>query len=125
MWNKILPPNKVRNKRSNLSTRGRGSSAGQTAKENRVEEIGGWLILKLNKRDVTECLREKASETRALQPQLHTYMNDVRIGVPVIGAHEKVNQQLSSVFLVQPGDDVLQPPVFALTEREAKKVRKN
>lgn len=49
---------------------------------------------------------------------MHTYMNDVRIGVPVIGAHEKVNQELSSIFLVEPGDDVLQPPVFALTSGE-------
>ena len=56
--------------------------------------------------------------------QLHTYMNDVWIGVPVIGADKKVDQELSSIFLIQLGDDILQPPCFTwVTEKEGK-VRK-
>lgn len=44
-------------------------------------------------------------------------MNDERIGVLIVGADEKVHQQLSPVFLIELGDDVLQPPRLALRRR--------
>ena len=37
-------------------------------------------------------------------------MNDVRVGVPVIGAHEEVEHDLCCVLHIQLGDGVLQPP---------------
>lgn len=43
-------------------------------------------------------------------PQAYTYMNDMRGWIPVISADEKVNQEQSSIFLIQLGNDVLQPP---------------
>lgn len=43
-------------------------------------------------------------------------MNDERIGVLIVGADEKVHQELSPVLLVELGDDVLQPPRCALKE---------
>lgn len=57
---------------------------------------------------------KKAQKNKAFQLQSHTYMNDERIGVLIVGADEKVHQELSAVFLVQLGDDVLQPPRLAL-----------
>ncbi len=44
IWTISLPLHRVRCKCSNLWTRGRGLSAGQTAKETRFEEISGWLF---------------------------------------------------------------------------------
>lgn len=72
--------------------------------------------------------KKKAQKNEAFQLQSHTYMNDERIGVLIVGADEKVHQELSAVFLVQPGDDVLQPPRLALGEGErgnALKSRRN
>lgn len=141
MWTLSLPLHKVRCKHSNLWTRGRGLSAGQTGKEDDkkrdiylykpkkmwFEEISGWLFLSWMD-TMCECLYECRSmkqKTRAFSLQLHTYMNDVWIGVPVIGANEKVNQELSSIFLIQLGNDVLQPPLFTWRMEKEGKVRKN
>lgn len=57
--------------------------------------------------------KKKAQKNEAFQLQSHTYMNDERVGVLIVGADEKVHQELSAVFLVQLGDDVLQPPRLA------------
>lgn len=56
--------------------------------------------------------------------QFHTYMNDVWIGVPVIGADKKVNQELSSVFLIELGQDVFQRPCWAWAMEKEGSVRK-
>lgn len=61
----------------------------------------------------------KEKENEAFRLQSHTYMNDERIGVLIVGADEKVHQELSPVFLVELGDDVLQPPRLALEEEKA------
>lgn len=55
-------------------------------------------------------------KNEAFRLQSHTYMNDERIGVLIVGADEKVHQELSPVFLVELGDDVLQPPRLALKD---------
>ena len=39
-----------------------------------------------------------------------TYMDDVGVGVSVIRADKKVNQNLSPVFLIQFGKNVFKPP---------------
>lgn len=52
-------------------------------------------------------------------------MNDVRIGVLIVGADEKVNQKLSPVFLVQLGNDILQLPRFALRRGNELKLKRN
>lgn len=44
-------------------------------------------------------------------------MNDERIGVLIVSADEKVHQELSPVFLVELGNDVLQPPRLALKRK--------
>lgn len=73
-----------------------------------------------------ELEQKKAQKNKAFQLQSHTYMNDERIGVLIVGADEKVHQELSAVFLVQLGDDVLQPPRLALGRRgNALKSRRN
>lgn len=41
-----------------------------------------------------------------------TYMDDMRVGVPVVYSNEKVYHELGAVFHVQLGDDILQPPQF-------------
>lgn len=85
---------------------------------------------------MSTCLREtgearkkrkkKKKKNKAFQLQSHTYMNDERIGVLIVGADEKVHQELSPVFLVELGDDVLQPPRLALGRRgNALKWRRN
>lgn len=116
MWTISQPLRRGRCKRSNLWTRGQGLSAGQTAKETRFEDIGGWLILKLDIWGRKKC---------AFQLQLHTYMNDVRIGVLVVAANKKVNQKLSSIFLIQLGDGILQPPRLAWRSEKLRELRKS
>ena len=92
------------------------------------QEAKACLLVKLPKKSHLKKLvcgqcwsREK--ETRVVWQQLHTYMNDVWVGVPVIGANKKVDQELRSVFLIQLGNDVLQPPCFACRAEKDRKVR--
>lgn len=70
-----------------------------------------------------KCRRER--QKKAFQLRLHTYMNDVWIGVLIVGADKKVNQKLSPVFLVQLGNDILQPPRFALRRGNELKLKRN
>lgn len=42
-----------------------------------------------------------------------TYVDDMRAGVLVIDANEKVYHELGAVIHVQLGDDILQPPQFS------------
>lgn len=68
-----------------------------------------------------ECLHGR--QKKALQLLLHTYMNDVWIGVPVISADKKVHQKLSSIFFIQLGNDILQSPRLAWSKEKHLRLR--
>lgn len=96
----------------------RGASAGELITRWKAETS---LLVILQKSDlkIDGCsmhfINFPQSIKRALShlPKSKTYMDDVRTGVPVVYADEKVYHELGAVFHVQLGDDILQPPQFA------------
>lgn len=102
----------------------RGASAGELISRWEAETS---LLVILQKSDlkIDGCLMHFINfpqiAKRALShlPKSKTYVDDIRAGVLVIYADEKVYHELGAVFHVQLGNDILQPPQFAWRKETA------